>query len=168
MGCSPARKAFQQAELEARKHNWDEAVLGFSKAVALDPTNRKYEFALVRTKFRASQEHFGLAKKYLANNQVELAIAELQATVLLDPSNQYAEDELREAVRRYEESRLTQEEKTELEELKDKMQVIGTEPPKDIGAKPVPASPPEPSASRISVMRRIMSCTWSRTWAMSA
>jgi general secretion pathway protein D len=138
VACNSGNKVFRQAELDARKHNWDQAVLGFAKAVALDPTSRKYEFALVRTKFRASQEHFGLAKKYLANDQVALAIAELQATVLLDPTNQYAADELREAVRSYEESRLTLQEKTEMEKLKDRMQVIGTEPPRLDPASNVP------------------------------
>lgn len=137
-GCNPARKTYQQAQLDARKHNWDAAVMGFAKASALDPTSRKYEFALVRSKFRASQEHFGLAKKYLATGQMELAIGELQATVLLDPSNQYAEDELRDAVRRYEEANLTKNQKTELEQLKDRMRVIGTDPPRLDPASNVP------------------------------
>jgi len=129
-GCSQAHHAFRQAEKDAAAHRWDQAVMGYSKASSLDPDNSRYNFNLARARFRASQEHFDLGKKYLAGGHLDLAIAELQATVLLDPSNQYASDELREAVRRYQESKLSEDQRTEMERMKEEQQAIGTSAPK--------------------------------------
>ena len=44
-GCA-AQKAFHTAEEEGRRENWDRAVLSYSKAVALDPGNTRYNVAL--------------------------------------------------------------------------------------------------------------------------
>ena len=52
-GCA-ANKAYQQAEREMRRENWDKAVLGYSKAIAKDPGNSKYALALQRAKLKAS------------------------------------------------------------------------------------------------------------------
>ena len=129
-GCSPAREAYKRAESEAELHQWDRAVMAYSKAVSLAPDNTEYSIALSRARFRASQEHFQLGKKYLAQGQLDLAIGELQATTMLDPSNQYATDELAAAVRKWQEDRLSEDQKTDLEKLKEKMSIIGTAPPK--------------------------------------
>jgi len=129
-GCSQAQHAFRQAEKDAAAHRWDQAVMGYSKASSLDPDNSRYSFNLTRARFRASQDHFDRAKKYLAGGHLDLGIAELQATVLLDPSNQYAADELREAVKRYQESQLTVDQRTEMERLQEEQQTIGTQAPK--------------------------------------
>ena len=40
-GCT-AQKAFHTAEQESRRENWDQAVLQYSKAAALDPGNSRY------------------------------------------------------------------------------------------------------------------------------
>jgi general secretion pathway protein D len=128
--CSPAAKTFKQAEREAAQHNWDQAVLLYSKAAALKPNNMQYSIALSRARFRASQAHFELAKKYQAQGNLDLAISELQATVLLDASNQFAADQLKAAVAQWRESKLDEDERTELERLKEEMKIIGTAPPK--------------------------------------
>jgi general secretion pathway protein D len=105
-GCaSGARSAYQKAEQAAEREMWDHAVLAYAKAKALDPDNERYKVALARAKLRAATAHFDRAKRYLKNEQLELAIEELQETVILDPSNQYALNELEDALRRLEQKR---------------------------------------------------------------
>ncbi len=98
-GCaSTARSAYMQGEAAAERQLWDQAVLAYAKAVSIEPSNSRYKVALARAKLRAASAHFDRGKKYLANDQLELAIKELQETVILDPSNQYAQVELKKAM----------------------------------------------------------------------
>lgn len=94
---SGARSAYRQAEKAAERELWDQSVLGYAKAAALEPGDTRYKVALARAKLRAATEHFDRGKRYLASGQLELATAELQEAVILDPSNQYATTELQKA-----------------------------------------------------------------------
>ncbi|MEE9219524.1 MAG: secretin N-terminal domain-containing protein [Acidobacteriota bacterium] len=127
-GCV-ASKAFRQAETNARGLRWDQAVIGYSKALALDPGNLRYSVALARAKLKASQVHFERAKRYLKADQLDFAVAELQQAVLLDHSNQHMQTELEKAhnklIRRQEER-----EPTKLEVLKERSRMPGREPPR--------------------------------------
>jgi general secretion pathway protein D len=96
-GCA-ARQAFKSGQREARRQNFDRAILDYSKAMALDPGNARYSVALARAKVNSSHEHFQRGKRLLAAEQLEEAIAEFQQVVLLDPGHQYAANELRRAV----------------------------------------------------------------------
>jgi len=68
----------------------DEAVLAYAKANAEDPTSTRNQLALLRAKLRASAAHFDRGRQYLEAGQLELAVKELQETVILDPTNEYA------------------------------------------------------------------------------
>jgi general secretion pathway protein D len=98
-GCASggARGAYRAAESAAERELWDQAVLGYAKASALEPGDTRYKVALARAKLRASAEHFDRGKKYLTSGQLEMALHELQEAVILDPSNQYAITELEKA-----------------------------------------------------------------------
>jgi len=96
-GCA-ASKAFRIAEQDSRRENWDQAVLEYSKAAALDPGNSRYDIALTRAKLKASAQHFEKAKRYAKSAQWDLAVAEYQQTLLLYPGNQHAADELDKAL----------------------------------------------------------------------
>ena len=98
VGCA-AQQAYSRAERDMRREDFDSAVLGYSKAVALDPGNTRYAVALERAKLKSSAEHFERAKRYLAAGQLELAIAEYQQTLLLNPGNQHATTDLTKAAR---------------------------------------------------------------------
>src|SRR6185503_13397914 len=90
-GCA-AQQAFRTAESESRRENYDQAVLQYSKASALDPGNSRYGIALTRAKLKASAQHFAKAKLYAKAAQWDLAVAEYQQTLLLYPGNQHAAD----------------------------------------------------------------------------
>ena len=98
VGCGSSR-AFKQAEVESRRENWDKAVLGYSKALALDPGNTRYSVSLERAKLRASAQHFNKGMRYLRAHQWDLAVAEFQQTLLLNPGNQHANQEMAKAIR---------------------------------------------------------------------
>src|SRR5882672_12357740 len=125
-GCA-AQKAFRTAEQESRRENWDQAVLQYSKATALDPGNSRYDIALTRAKLKASAQHFEKAKRYAKSAQWDLAAAEYQQTLLLYPGNQHAADELEKALTMI---RRRDEQPSEIERLKERAQKDALAPPK--------------------------------------
>ena len=125
-GCA-ASKAFHKAEQEARRDNWDAAVLSYSKAMALDPGNSTYEIAVARAKIKASAQHFEKAKRYAASSQWDLAVSEYQQTLLLNPGNQHAADELDRAL---EMIRRRDAEPSTMERIKEQAKKEALAPPK--------------------------------------
>jgi general secretion pathway protein D len=125
-GCA-AHKAFSTAEAESRRENWDQAVLQYSKAAALDPGNSRYDIALTRAKLKASAQHFEKAKRYAKAAQWDLAVAEYQQTLLLYPGNQHAADELDKALMMI---KRRDEQPSEMERLKNKAKKDALSPPK--------------------------------------
>jgi general secretion pathway protein D len=125
-GCA-AQKAYRSAEREMRRENWDKAVLGYSKALALKPGDSRYSVSLQRAKLKASADHFQKGQRYENSEQLDLAIAEFQQALLLNPGNQHATNELQRAVR---EKRRREAEPSSLERLKELARQKDMGPPK--------------------------------------
>lgn len=115
-GCA-ANKAFVRGEREMRREAYDEAVLAYSKAVALKPGKTRYAVGLERAKLKSSVVHFEKGGRYFDSGQLDLAIAEFQQTLLLTPSNQHADNELQRAVR---EKRRREAGPSEIDQLKER------------------------------------------------
>ncbi len=96
IGCAGSR-AFRDGREEEALEHWDLAVLKYSRAAELEPGNDRYRMSLARAKIKASQFHFEKGKLYRSSSRPELALIELEQAVLLDPTNQYAEVEMRKA-----------------------------------------------------------------------
>lgn len=92
-------KAYEKGAESEKLNNWDEAVKSYSKALEIDPDNIRYKIALQRARLKASQVHFEKGKALRAASQFELAALELETTVKLDPTNQFAAVELAKAVK---------------------------------------------------------------------
>jgi general secretion pathway protein D len=90
-------RAYRDAREEETLGHWDLAVLKYSRALDLDRENVTYKIALGRAKIKASRFHFEKGKLYRSAGQPELAAVELEQAVVLDPTNKYAETELRKA-----------------------------------------------------------------------
>ncbi len=100
--------AYKNAQTAERDGNWDVAVVEYEKALEVDPGNRKYKISLDRARREASRAHFSKGKSLHASavasrgadqfRLVQMAITELQLTVKLDPTNQWAAVELSKAV----------------------------------------------------------------------
>ncbi len=97
----PHKLAYKEGMKAIEQHQWDWAVVHLQRAHDLKPSNRDYEASLRRAKFQASYEHFEKAKQHLAAGNLEAAITELQQTVRLNPSHQYAFVELEKALEQW-------------------------------------------------------------------
>jgi general secretion pathway protein D len=95
-GCTGSL-AFRNAREEETLGHWDLAVLKYSRALDLDPTNTRYKISLGRAKIKASRFHFERGKLYRSSGQPELAVVELEQAFVLDPTNKYSETEMRKA-----------------------------------------------------------------------
>jgi len=100
--------AYQRAHEAENRKNWDTAVAEYEKALEIDPTNTRFIISLQRAKLEASRSHFAKGKSYrdaslhaTGPDQLRLAqlsATELELTVKLDPTNQFAAVELGKSV----------------------------------------------------------------------
>jgi general secretion pathway protein D len=118
-GCA-GYSSYQQAKDAEAVGQWDRAVMNYAKALELNPENPGYKTALARARLKASQVHFEKGKMYRASGRPDLAIVELSQTVLLDPTNDYAEVELRKAEADYARQEADRNAETRIETLKKK------------------------------------------------
>jgi general secretion pathway protein D len=96
--------AYERARTAEQGKQWDTAVAQYEKALLIDPDNSRYRLALERARREASRDHFEKGKSLRAaatsssgNEQVrlmQLAATELQISVKLDTTNQYAAVEM--------------------------------------------------------------------------
>src|SRR5256885_14725635 len=120
--------------------NYDRAVLLFSKAVSANPESTRFKVALSRAKMKAAQDHFAKGQAYVKAGRVEGAIAEFQQAVYLDPSHQYAANELSKALAEWQKQQ--KQDESDMEKLKRQ----GKEGAPGRGApppKPAPHKDPE-------------------------
>jgi len=93
VGCATSRVA-RQGELAARNLNWDGAVYYYLEALARDPQNIEYQMALARARQKGAQEHFKRGMALKDAGRLVAAQNEFQMAVQLDPTHQYAAQEL--------------------------------------------------------------------------
>jgi len=114
--CASTRHLYNIGQKEMAAENYDRAVLLFSKAVSSEPESTRYKVALSRAKMKAAQEHFAKGQAYVKAGRIDAAIAEFQQTVYLDPSHQYAANELAKALSEWQRQQKLDE--SEMEKLK--------------------------------------------------
>jgi len=142
--------ASRQAEIAAQRGDWDEAVLGYMKALEQSPENLEYRASLMRAKIKASQDHFEKGKEYEKAGVVERALIEYQQAVQLDPTNQYALAQLENVREAYAAQRASREPAT-IDQLKKKTRGTRPQPPvlNPRSDKPIDMEFPEP----VSIMQ---------------
>lgn len=133
--------AYQKAQQAAEAKNWDVAVIEYEKALEIDPDNNQYRISLDRARREASREHFERGKTYRATAQTstgtdqlrlaQMALSELQLTVKLDPTNQFAAVEMVKAVDLINALQRAAAEQTTLDDVKRRAQsnVTKAQPP---------------------------------------
>lgn len=122
--------AYQQAKTAEQAKDWDVAVAQYEKAIEIDPDNREYQVAYDRARREASRMHFEKGKTLRIESAkpdaapadqyrlASLAAGELQLTVKLDPTNQYAAVELAKAYQTISDLQRAANEQTSIEEIK--------------------------------------------------
>ncbi len=119
MGCA-ARKSYNEGQEAVKLGQWETAVQRFSDAVEKAPKNPHYKIALERTRLEASHEFFKRGQEYVNTGLLEDAAIYFNKTIMFDPTNQYAIDELAKVMKQIEKQRLERAGlKTALEQMKD-------------------------------------------------
>jgi general secretion pathway protein D len=100
--------AFERGRTAEKSKDWDQAVLEYQKALDVDPENMRYQVYLTRARLEASRVHFQKGKTLRATattargseqlRLAQMAATELEITVRLDSTNQFAAIELGKAV----------------------------------------------------------------------
>jgi len=133
--------AYQKAKTAEQSKEWDDAVVQYEKALEIDPSNRQYKISLDRAKRESSRVHFEKGKTFYAAavdavgqdkvRLAQLAASELQITVRLDPTNQFAAVELTKSVQMIEDIRKAATEQISIDEVKKRAQsnITKAQPP---------------------------------------
>ncbi|HVT02605.1 MAG TPA: cohesin domain-containing protein [Thermoanaerobaculia bacterium] len=121
-------KAYEKGAEAEKLKNWDGAVQAYSKALEIDPDNIRYRIALERARLSASQAHFEKGNALRAARQYDLAALELEMTVKLDPTNQYAAVELAKTVNDLREAQRALDHNT-VDEMKKRAKITKAQPP---------------------------------------
>ena len=127
--------AYERAKTAEQVKNWDTAVEQYEKALEIDPDNTRYRIGLERARLEASRKHFekGRTLRAAANaatgdeqmRLMQLAATELQITVKLDSSNQYAAVELGKALSFLQDVQRAAMERTSIDEIKRRVSKEG-------------------------------------------
>jgi general secretion pathway protein D len=91
--CAAARTLRSARDAEAAQ-NYDLAVAEYSKLLRQQPANREARQSLERVKLRASQGHFGAARRLAALGKLDEALVEYQLAGELNPANADIDREL--------------------------------------------------------------------------
>ena len=134
--------AFERGRNAEKTKNWDQAVLEYQKALEIDPQNMRYQMNQQRSKLEASRVHFEKGKTLRVAAQAargdeqihlaQLAATELEVTVKLDPTNQYAAVELAKAVSMIQDAQRAASENISIDALKkraEKNNITKSQPP---------------------------------------
>lgn len=105
--CSGYR-SFREAQHAELTGDWDTAVLRYMELVTEDPADLRYRAGLLRARTQAAHVHFEAGRKLQEAGRDRDAMLEMQRSVQLDPTNQYA--------------------LTELEKLRAKIETSGLQP----------------------------------------
>ncbi len=126
-GCS-GHSINRRAQLAEATGDWDQAVIHYLEALRIHPENIAYRAALMRAKIQAAQAHFEKGKQFRAAGVLERAMVEYRKAVELDPTNQYAESELRKVVEEIHAAREGRRPRT-IAEMKDGVKGRQAQPP---------------------------------------
>jgi general secretion pathway protein D len=132
--------AYQKARGAEKMKEWDTAVAQYERALEIDPENMRYKVSLQRARLEASRVHCEKGKSLQTAAQqatgserarlAQLAATELELTVRLDPTNQYAGVELGKAVRMISETQAAlSNDKNTLEQMKKRANITKAQPP---------------------------------------
>src|SRR5256885_1262146 len=93
-GCASSAALRRGREAEHRQ-DYDLAVVEFTKALRLHPTDDEARFGLERAKQRSSQDHFTRGRRLAAIGKLDEALVEYQVASELNPTSAEVDQELR-------------------------------------------------------------------------
>ena len=91
--CSSGNQEYNEGKKAEAIQDYDTAVVHYQRALKADPTNVEYQLKLDRMRFEASQSHVEHGQKLVQQGDLQLALAEFQKAMLIDPSSPVAQQE---------------------------------------------------------------------------
>src|SRR5437868_5903592 len=85
-GCASATATRHARDAELRQ-DYDLAVVEYTKAARLDPTDTRARTGLERAKLRASEDHFQRGRRLAATGKYDQALVEYQVAAELNPTS---------------------------------------------------------------------------------
>jgi general secretion pathway protein D len=93
-GCSPYSSYYHQGEKAELRHDYDQAVIDYGKAVEHSPENSKYKISEKLARAKAGQYHLARGRELESQGQLDEAAGEFTRAYKIDPTNETAKQEL--------------------------------------------------------------------------
>jgi general secretion pathway protein D len=93
-GCAKGSPEFNQGKKSEAINDYDSAVVHYDRALKADPLNAEYKLKLTRMRFEAGQYHVDQGRKLLDTGDLQLALAEFQKALMIDPGSPIAQQEI--------------------------------------------------------------------------
>ena len=97
-GCPKGNSDFSQGKKAETLQDYDTALIHYEKALKSDPRNIEYKIKATRLRFEAGQYHVRRGQKEREKGDLQLAMAEFQKALAIDPSSAIAEQEIRQTL----------------------------------------------------------------------
>lgn len=91
--CSQGNQEYNEGKKAEAIQDYDTAVVHYQRALKADPTRVDYKLKLDLMRFEASQSHVEHGQKLVQQGDLQLALAEFQKAMLIDPSSPVAQQE---------------------------------------------------------------------------
>jgi general secretion pathway protein D len=91
--CSQGNQEYNEGKKAEAIQDYDTAVVHYQRALKANPTSVDYKLKLDRMRFEASQSHVEHGQKLVQQGDLQLALAEFQKAMLIDPSSPVAQQE---------------------------------------------------------------------------
>ena len=92
-GCNNGNQDYNEGKKAETIHDYDTAVVHYDRALKANPTNTEYQLKLDRMRFEAGQYHVQQGQKLRDKGDLQMAVAEFQKAMLIDPSSPIAQQE---------------------------------------------------------------------------
>jgi general secretion pathway protein D len=93
-GCAKGNQEYNEGKKSEATNDYDSAVVHYDRALKADPLNTEYKLKLTRVRFEAGQYHVEQGRKLLEMGNLQLALAEFQKALMIDPASPIAQQEI--------------------------------------------------------------------------
>lgn len=93
-GCPKGNNEFNEGKKSEAIDDYDSAVVHYDRALKADPLNTEYKLKLMRLRFEAGQSHVDQGRKLREMGNLQLALAEFQKALMIDPASPIAQQEI--------------------------------------------------------------------------
>jgi general secretion pathway protein D len=94
-GCPKGNEDYKSAKKAEYIQDWDTALEHYERALKSDPANTEYRLQATRVRFETALFHVRQGQKQRDKGELQLAVAEFEKAMAIDPSSAVAEQELR-------------------------------------------------------------------------